>query len=36
MKKDIYRLKGLTNIYGKLMDNDMHLNKIIKFNMIKK
>lgn len=36
MKKNIYRLKGLINFYGKLVDNDMHLNKIPKFNVRKK
>lgn len=36
MKKNIYRLKGLINFYGKLVDNDMHLNKIPKFDVRKK
>lgn len=29
-------MKGLTNFYGKLMENGMHLDKIPKFNVRKK
>lgn len=35
MKKDVCRFKGLTNLYGELVENDMHLGKIPKINVRK-